>query len=409
MNECVNYFKSLPGFKRFMSELRKKYEKYGKFSGLVKISNITDIEKRDLEKFFGESYKLGSNVRISIKMFNKKMANTKFSSCNLYDLVREYYGIDEILTKNEKKHLMEDAYVDYLNDTLNKIKDSDFRDYLVYVAQGGSNTSRIIRKRYKSDKMYFRDMLFKMDLLFCNIPKVATSIPMFASITGNPHFLDFNTSSGALFIRFLSEMKEKRVNTLEDKLKLLESINVYNDTLSNQTLTYNLLGNGALEEFNKLGPVSLNLDNIGCLDKIYGIGNKIFVFENPSMLNYFKGKNVSIIITSGMPNLSFYKLLEKIDEGTSVYYNGDYDPEGLVIANKIKLMFPKVELFCYSEKDYNRTVPSEEINKSRMHKLDGVNSFSLNHVKWAIMEKGLAGYQENNVKSIEKFIDKKMI
>lgn len=53
--------------------------------------------------------------------------------------------------------------------------------------------------------------------------------------------------------------------------------------------------------------------------------------------------------------------------------------------------------------------PSEEINKSSMHKLDGVNSYSLNHVKWAIMEKGLAGYQENNVKSIEKFIDKKMI
>lgn len=409
MSECAKYFKNMSGFKRFFSELRKKYEKMGKFSGLVKLKNITENEKRDFEKFFGENYKLGSDVSISIKQFNKKMANTKFVDYNMYDLVRSYYEIDEIITKNEKKNMMEDAYVDYLNDILNRLKDSDFKYYLYNTIMEKRDTSKIIRKRYKSDKNGLKDMLLKMDMLFCNKPRIATSIPMFASITGNPHFLDFNTKSGNLFIRFLSEMEEKKVDTLEKKLKLLESINVYNDTLSNQTLTYNLLGNEILEKFNDFGPVSLNLDNISHLDSISGINNKIFVFENPSILNYFKDRKVSIIITSGMPNLSFYKILEKIKKETKIYYNGDYDPEGLLIANKIKFSFPRVELICYSEKDYNRSNPSELINKSRLHKLEGVNAFELNCVKCSIQNMKMAGYQENNIVSIEKFISKEML
>ena len=407
MSEAVSYFKSKEGFKRFMCELRKKYEKNGKFSGMIKLKNISEIEKRDLEKFFGESYKLSSDVSISVNQFNRKMANTKFA-IGMYDLVREYFGLNEIITITEKKHMMEDAYVDYLNDVFSKLSNREFRDYLVKSIMEKRNTSKIIRKRYKSDKNQLSDMLLKMDKLFCNIPKEATSIPMFASITGNPHFLDFNTSSGSLFIRFLSEMRERKVETLEEKIDLLESINVYNDTLSNQTLTYNLLGNEVLEKFNGLGPVSLNLDNINCLDCVRGIGDKIFIFENPSMLNYFKGRKVSVIITSGIPNLSFYRILSKVSKNTRLYYNGDYDPEGLVIANKIKLMFPFVNLFCYSERDYYRTKPNEKINESRLHKLEGVNSFCLYHVKLAILNEKMAGYQENNIKNIEKFVFEEM-
>lgn len=62
------------------------------------------------------------------------------------------------------------------------------------------------------------------------------------------------------------------------------------------------------------------------------------MFENPSVLNYFKSlnKDYSIVIVSGMPNMACYKLLDNINNNYDIYYHGDYDPEGLLIAPKIK-------------------------------------------------------------------------
>ena len=66
--------------------------------------------------------------------------------------------------------------------------------------------------------------------------------------------------------------------------------------------------------------------------------------------------NDAIIMTSGIPNISLYTLLQKLDESSvKIYYNGDFDPEGLLIAEKLKLRFPSVEMMCYDVIDYNKS------------------------------------------------------
>lgn len=166
-----------------------------------------------------------------------------------------------------------------------------------------------------------------------------------------------------------------------------------------------MLGSKELEDFyKKFGSLNLNIDNISKLPSLKGINNKIYIFENPSLLNYFKNQNISIIITSGIPNLSFYHLLEKIDENTALYYNGDFDPEGLLIANKLKLLYPKINLICYNQKDYFSTNPSEILNSSRLKKLEHINVLELKEIKSLILETNKSGYQENNLKNIENHI-----
>lgn len=47
------------------------------------------------------------------------------------------------------------------------------------------------------------------------------------------------------------------------------------------------------------------------MKSITGKNSIIFMFENPSVLNYFKilNKDYCIVIVSGMPNMASYKLL----------------------------------------------------------------------------------------------------
>ena len=234
-------------------------------------------------------------------------------------------------------------------------------------------------------------------------------MPIYASITGNPHFLDFGSNTSSLFLRCLSGMLNiSYIDTIDDKWNLLEHINVYNDAISNYCIVHNLFGNSELEIFfRRFGPLNINLNNITNLKKLYGLNDKIFIFENPSILNYFKDEPISIIITSGMPNLAFYRLMEKIDSKTKLYYNGDFDPEGLIIASKLKKLYPNLELFCYNLADYNNTQANEVLEKSRINKLKSIDTLELREIKKAIHDTKMAGYQEKNLKRIEEYIKMK--
>ena len=44
MHEYTKYFKSEPGFERFIRELYRKYELTGKITGTIKLNKITKIE-----------------------------------------------------------------------------------------------------------------------------------------------------------------------------------------------------------------------------------------------------------------------------------------------------------------------------------------------------------------------------
>ena len=153
----------------------------------------------------------------------------------------------------------------------------------------------------------------------------------------------------------------------------------------------------------------LNIQNILKVDKCYSKKKRVFIFENPSILNEAIIKNVEecIIVTSGFLNLSVYLLLDKlIESGNKLYYNGDFDPEGLLIANNLKEKYQdKLELFCYEEIDYNNCVSKQIINNGRLNKLNNVVENDLNLIKKLLQKNKLAGYQENNKERIIKYIN----
>ena len=83
MNYLDYFLKNKEGFKRFIDALKIKYEKTGSFNGYIKLDNITEIEKEAFEKFFGTNFEVNSNVKISLKKFNKVIEKSKFKDFNI--------------------------------------------------------------------------------------------------------------------------------------------------------------------------------------------------------------------------------------------------------------------------------------------------------------------------------------
>ena len=401
--DYLDYFKNDKGFERFMVKAKEKYQSYGRVTGIITLDNITYEETVSLTDFFARKFEEGKTYKIKISEFNKVLDKSKFQDFEFTDYFYNTYDDFSYLTNTLKKRKFHEEFVSFIEDLLLEFKSGKLKEFFERNINKNFSTMRNIKSKYKQNKRALKEELLMIDKLLSNIPDKITYLPIYASITSNPHYLDYNAKSSNLFYRILSNiLGEDTPTTNLDKTKLLEKINVYIDSLSNYVITYNLV-------YDKEMPfdvMNLNIDNISKLNNITGKSNKIFIFENPSILNYLKNKDldISIIITSGIPNLAFYKLLENITSDTTLYYNGDYDPEGLLIADKLNNKYDNIKLFLYDGKSYLNTKPNISLSNNRLHKLELIKSKELQDVKRLLIENKKCGYQENNLLSIEEFI-----
>lgn len=404
--ELADYLKSKNGLDRLFIKLRDKYISLGVYSGSVTLNHITENESMDIGNLLGKSVKQGSTIKTSFKEIAKKIEQGKFAGFD-WEKLFQYYFKDDVISNKVKTEKAENEEVLFFRNLLNGNRDNRYSSILEKSIEEKNDIYRVMHAKYRKDKKTLENEVTCSLKLLDNIPKTPVSLPVFASITGNPHYLDLNRSEGNLFFRILSHIKENDYPiTTHARALLLSEINVYTDPISNFVITYKMAGNDILNELNlKRQVVNLNLLNLNSLENIDTEDKKVFIFENPSILNSLMDLDVPIVITSGIPNLALYKLLEKLDKNNNeMYYNGDFDPEGLLIAEKLKLKYSKIHLFCYEKDDYENSKSSEKMNSSRIKKLDSIMSPDLKIIKSLLLEDNLAGYQERNIDRIEEYI-----
>lgn len=404
--ELSDYLKSKHGLDRLFTKLKDKYISLGTYSGTVRLDNITKIESIDIGNLLGKRIEEGSTIKTSFREITKKIEQGKFSGFCWEELFK-YYFKDKVISNKDKKEQASIEETEFFQNLLDKNKHHKYIEYLKKIINEQDDIYKTMRARYKKDKKELEKEVHNILKLLDNIQKTPVSLPVFASITGNPHYLDFNRSESNLFFRVLSSIKNTDYPlTTQDRATLLSEINVYMDPISNFVITYKLTGDSVLDELDKRRQVvNLNLLNINQIENIDTKDKKVFIFENPSILNTLMDLDVPMIITSGIPNLALYRLLEKLDiNKNEMYYNGDFDPEGLLIAEKLRSRFPKIKLFCYEKDDYLVAKSQEEINSSRLKKLDSITSSELAEMKTILLEEKVAGYQEKNMKRIEEYI-----
>ena len=410
MHKYTEYFKSNKGFDRFIEKLYKKYQSLSKFSGTIKLNNLSLEESISLSRLFGITYKENDSIVISIKKFIQIMNNSKYEDFDINVLIQDYKNI-KLITNKEKQNNLKKQEDNYYKSIIND--DSLGCNWLENTISKKNKTYKLIHQRYNKNKVELKKELINITTLINNLPKEKTLLSIFSStLIGDPHYLDLDNNHSSLFFYALSYVdKSIYPTTRENKIKLLSKYNIEIDNLSNYVLTYNLLSDK--EYINKFSEnnesLILNIQNILTTNYFDTKSKKVFIFENPSILTeiIIKKINCSVIISSGFPNISVYLLIDKlIETGNVLYYNGDFDPEGLLIADKLQNKYKnKLKLFCYKKQDYENCISNNNIDKKRLNILEKIYNKDLLIIKKLLIDNKLSGYQENNKEKIINYIN----
>ena len=103
-----------------------------------------------------------------------------------------------------------------------------------------------------------------------------------------------------------------------------------------------------------------------------------------------------MICGNGQLRLAVLILMDKFSSDTVFQYAGDFDPEGLLIAQKLKLRYgERLKLWKYRVDLYETYLSEVELSDRRMKKLEQVYIQELQEIKEVMYKKRRAAYQES--------------
>lgn len=239
-----------------------------------------------------------------------------------------------------------------------------------------------------------------------------------AELTGDPHAFDRGRKEQA-FLRILLDWMQPQENdrqmqpVIAEQKRYLRAGLLIND-VSNYVMTLGLRAwkrngeehMGMKEFFAEREPVQLPLADIVRWSKVRCPNDRLYMVENPTayavLCERWQGKQ-ALACVGGQPRLSVYELLGRLVPETEVWYAGDFDPEGLLIAERLSCYYKgSFHLWHMRAEDYYASNPVKSLDDDRLKKLENLSDPMLRKTAEAIAEQRVAGYQE---KLLQRYID----
>lgn len=192
----------------------------------------------------------------------------------------------------------------------------------------------------------------------------------------------------------------------ERKAELFYRAGLLKDDLSNHTLAYGIHAwkeAGGLHEgiegfLHCREPVQLTLMTLSGLKKVCTQTEKtVYIVENPAVFSSLvrAWPEAAVICGNGQIRLATLVLMDLFDKATIFYYAGDFDPEGLQIAQRLKERYgSRLQLWNYRREYYEVYRSHVQIPQKSLKKLDKIYRKELEEIKTALMEYRVAAYQE---------------
>lgn len=417
MNEEFCQYLSDNEFSEFMQLWKKQYEKYGTCKGSIDLV-LNDSNRECISGLMGKDYYGVDCVHITFRQLQKAMLNTKYENCDFNEVLKMYFN-QRVLTNKYRQEQMRVQNI-----------------FKQFFKQEGKSQQWIYNTYTNRDSVYIRIVQASKENeqkcinTVCVVMKALNHLPMwknkkenisiFASYhTKNPHAFDKNTFAYYLMMHgIVYFLKVGFPKTNLEQNEILYRAGLYQDGISNYCSVARLQ---AFNENNQphLGwtgfydsyeALNVNMDNllhihfITCCDRVY-------IVENPSVFQALlkkikkeKIEKIGLVCTNGQLNYSAYLLLDiLVNSNIEIYYSGDMDPEGLLIADKIKQRYPSTKLWCYDVRQYEISKSKEQATDQRMHMLDALKDEALIRIGKCISEnKNRVGYQENMIEEYHK-------
>ncbi len=394
----MNYFKE-PDLNLLFASLKEKYIKKSKLTGTISIIP-NEAEANKIGRFLGLNLKANTKNIIKITQIEIALKKSKFENLTILEILNYIYG--NIVTKEQKEQTKEQINSKLLKELLATFANTSLCENIKENLKNPLYYKKVIYLLNNNKSLLYN--IFKAIINLPTIKAEYINLSIFASqITNDPHYFDLETTNNREFLWFSSYyLNLEFANTRKRKLEILNMLGLYTDNVSNFVITYNFYGSVYLDYLAQNNePVLLSLNNIEKLSNIYALNKKVIILENPSILNLImlKKHRCAFIITSGNTNIACYKLLDKLNNHI-FYYNGDYDPEGLLIADKLKRKYLNLNLIGYDNNLYIKAKSNKIISSSRLKKLNTITAEELQEIKENLLKTNNPGYQEKIVNEL---------
>ena len=390
--------------------------------------DVTAEEREQLGGFLQRDYAAKERITVSAGLMEKALASSRFAGLSWEEILEAYFG--ETLTV--KKELIREAKEEqnrFFEEVLAHCPHGAGREWLGSVLREQSGGWQLITRLYAESPGKLMEILRNVTDAIDQLPAfdsesggTAELLAVFAAkVTGNPHSFDEGTAQEKLLMIFLeSHFGEKDTDMLspsEYRTKLLGRAGILRDELSNDVLVYGIRAwkrNGMLHEgiegfLKNREPVKLSLRTIMDLSAVRGQGtdqkNPVYVMENPAVFAVFTESHpkCAAICGGGQIRLAVMMLMDALRYSSVFYYSGDYDPEGLQIAQRLKQRYGDgLRLWNYSEKLYEKYLSPVVLTDARLKKLENIYLKDLDVVKGAMLRRKRAAYQEAMIEVYQK-------
>ena len=427
INEAVEYFKKKPVYEKLFNEFKKKYESHGKIGGIAVLTGLSTGDKEDISSFLMKDFTSEEEVRVSAKLFEKALLKSRFSSLTTLDIITRYFGI-KLRTNKEKSEEDVGKKAEYLAELTGYTDKAYIKEWLTGVFCTGADGAVVIARSYNADKNELKIILQKLIKAIPMLPyfqggKKKELLAVFAAqAAGNPHFFDDNTLAGNLLTAFLRDYfrfgYEDDLSEAENRSKVLFNAGLIKDTLSNDVIAYGIRGrcvDGSLHQgmegfLHQKEPVKLSLLTLANLEETFtnSVDRRVYIVENPAVFSILTSRfpEKAFICSYGQIRRAVFMLLDLFDKNTVFSYAGDFDPEGLLIAERLKKRYGDRLIFWKYEPDiYLKYMSEEKLTNQRIKKLDGVRDATLLKIAELMREEGRAAYQES---MLEEYLNSPM-
>ncbi len=408
MNEDVKaalaYFTSQSVYPKLFKAFREKFESYGRLSGAVKIDRYTEDELQELALFIGTTTDtLRKKKALKITYFEQALKATKFGSITLLEILEAYYKESFVSKKNKALHQLDEE-----NSRMNnwRLAYSELQDWFDVVQGRTMDVQWILRLMREAD---FEQKLTLLQDAIRLLPNEYVRLPFFSQrVTGNPHTFDLHTVEGKLLLHVLRVKSGEMASTLsstEEVNELLLKHYILRDDLSNDVSVANVIGytNDTVHPMWQVACETRSAWNVPLrevlkVDEVRpAIGKRVYIVENSGVFSTLLDaeETVPLVCTHGQFKLAALKVMDMlVVAGAELYYAGDFDPEGLNMAQRLLERYPES---CYLWRmdidSYNASRPTEDIT-SRLNKLASIQHPLLIPIADQMKQSGRAGYQE---------------
>lgn len=415
LNEQFANYLNQKEFSRFIQAWIEKYQQLGHLGGKITLEHLTGQEQKALGGLLSLDLSSGS-LSITYSTFEKRIQKTRFEGVDFLQVLNILNG-NVIQTKKEARELRLNEWQAFKMKLTNQFDNTFSNQWL------NSYLEEAHCKRYYHDnKPRCYQVLECTCQLLNQLPVYENRFELLAvlaqQVSQNPHFFDEEFPLTALCkgIRYLLELDDSLSNQ-----EVLNQAGILKDELANHCYICHIqpkLIHQAWHQFYlDYEPWNMNLYNLSQIQSDFEIMD-IYIVENPSVFrhlqNYAKSKQlpIGLVCSNGQINGCTYLLFDRlVKSGCHLYYAGDFDPEGLLIADKLKQRYNHhLDLWLYNL-DLFKKIQTKQIQiSSRRNKiLERIENEILKEIAHGIQMTSTFAYQEGLIEDYIEALETKYI